>query len=154
LAAIDYRLSDAYLDPPGAQRDALYVEKTIRLPDTFWCYDPLSSVAAQTELPAVRRGHVTFGCLNNFAKVTDATLDLWAQVMKAVPKSELIVLAPPGSARNQVTTKLAAAGIHHSRIRFVDRSPRDSYLRLYNDIDIALDTIPYTGHTTTLDSLW
>ena len=153
VSAIDYRLSDNYLDPPG-ETDALYVEKTIRLGDTFWCYDPISDVPAAAAPPFERAGHITFGCLNNFAKVTDLTLNLWGRVMSRVPDSRLMLLAPAGSARTRVVAALAKQNIPADRIRFVERMPRRAYLTTYQQIDIALDTVPYTGHTTTLDALW
>jgi len=153
VSAIDYRFSDAYLDPPG-QTDAFYVEKTIRLPDTFWCYDPMSDVPAIASPPSERTDHITFGCLNNFAKVTDATLNLWGRVMESAPGSRLVLLTPPGRARTRVVAALSKHGIAADRISFVERLPRQDYLRTYQQIDIALDTIPYTGHTTTLDALW
>ena len=153
VSAIDYRLSDAYLDPPG-ETDAFYIEKTIRLPDTFWCYDPLSDVPANPQPPSERSGCITFGCLNNFAKVTDATLDLWGRVMAVVPNSRLILLTPLGSARTRVATALSKHAIAANRIQFIERLPRRDYLLMYHQIDIAVDTVPYTGHTTTLDALW
>ena len=84
LAAMDYRLTDPYLDPPG-EHDDWYSETSIRLPDTFWCYDPLTAGPAPGPLPALASGYVTFGSLNNFCKVNPAVLDLWARVLAAVP---------------------------------------------------------------------
>ena len=73
LAAMDYRLTDPYLDPPG-EYDACYSEQSIRLPDTFWCYDPLADQPLANDLPALANGFITFGCLNNFCKVNDGVL--------------------------------------------------------------------------------
>src|SRR5262249_45268080 len=73
LHAIDYRLTDHYLDPPGLD-DVHYSEKSIRLRDAFWCYDPLTDQPPVNVLPAVTRGYVKFGCLNNFCKVNDGVL--------------------------------------------------------------------------------
>ena len=75
LTAIDYRLTDPYLDPPGLF-DQYYSEESLRLPDTFWCYDPLASRPDVNALPASTSGHITFGCLNNFSKVNRAVLEL------------------------------------------------------------------------------
>ena len=97
LTAIDYRLTDPYLDPPGLD-DAYYSEESIRLPDCFWCYDPLTGEPAVNVLPALERGYVTFGCLNNFCKVNAGVLKLWAAVLRLVDHSRLIVLAPRGAA--------------------------------------------------------
>lgn len=149
LSAIDYRLTDPYLDPPG-QHDEVYAEASLRLPETFWCYDSRSKLPVN-ELPAVSDGHITFGCLNNFCKVNDRTLALWRRVLEAVPCSRLHLLAPPGQARSRILRQLA---VSPDRITFLDFQPREAYLELYHAIDICLDTFPYNGHTTSLDSLW
>src|SRR5206468_682991 len=78
LTAIDYRLTDPYLDPPGLF-DANYSEESIRLPDTFWCYDPLTKEPAVQPLPAFDKGYLTLGCLNNSCKIDPTILKLWAQ---------------------------------------------------------------------------
>lgn len=150
LETIDYRLTDPHLDPPSAANDAWYSEKSFRLPSTFWCYDPLTNEPAVNELPSDRNGYITFGCLNNFCKITDPTLRLWAAVLRAVPNSRLLLLAPR-IARHRIVETL---GIAADRIDFVDRQSRKQYLATYHRIDIGLDTIPYNGHTTTLDSMW
>jgi predicted O-linked N-acetylglucosamine transferase (SPINDLY family) len=155
LTAIDYRLSDPHLDPPSSPNDErFYSEKTVRLPDSFWCYDALITGMPVNELPAVKAGRITFGCLNNFCKITEATLELWAKVLNAVPMSRLIVLTPQGSSRDRISRGLALHGVDPARIQFVAFLPREKYLEQYHQIDICLDTIPYPGHTTTIDALW
>ena len=144
------RLTDPRLDPPGLT-DASYSEPSLRLPDSFWGYDPQSDLAVASRLPALPRRRVTFGCLNNFCKVTDPILDLWAQVLRAVPASDLLLLAPTGACRARVKARL---GVMADRIEFVTHRPRAEYLQLYHRIDIGLDTFPYHGHTTSLDALW
>ncbi len=181
LEAIDYRLTDPRLDPPGqsdlettsdtANQQPLdkpdhrigtqypyYSEHTVRLPDTFWCYDPRSMYGASEDqmpspgaLPARLAGHVTFGCLNNFCKVTDGTLKLWARVLAALPDSHLVLLSPVGPHRGQVVQKL---GVKEERIRFIPFQMRHPYLETYRLIDLCLDTFPYNGHTTSLDAFW
>ncbi len=153
LSAIDYRLTDPYLDPPG-ETDADYVEQSTWLPDTFWCYDPLTDRPLPNALPLLAEGHVTFGCLNNFCKVTDQTLALWSKVLHAVAESRLLLLAPVGTARQRVLDRLREEDIEPARIEFVDHRPRAQYLELYHRIDVCLDTLPYNGHTTSLDSHW
>lgn len=148
---IDYRLTDPHLDPPGAP--LTYSEQTLRLPHTFWCYGPDESEGVVGELPCRRNGYVTFGCLNNFMKVSRPTLELWARVLKANPTARLLMLAP----RDAVADTLASFtenGVERERIDFVDYQSRDRYLDTYNRIDIALDTLPYNGHTTSLDAYW
>ncbi len=153
LAAVDYRLTDPYLDPRG-QSDADYVEKSLRLPETFWCYDPLTDRPSPGPLPATAAGQITFGCLNNFSKVNATTIALWARVLDAVAGSRLLLLSPRGKHREPVLDRFAQAKIEPDRIEFVEYRPRPQYLDLYRRIDVGLDTIPYNGHTTSLDSLW
>jgi predicted O-linked N-acetylglucosamine transferase (SPINDLY family) len=154
LSAMDYRFTDPRLDPAGW--DGHYRERSIRLPDSFWCYDPLTSSVGTPvgPLPALASGHVTFGCLNNPCKLTDATLRLWGAVLQAVESARLLLLAPPGRHRARLARRLAAYGIAAERVDFAPHRSRDHYLRAYHDIDISLDTLPYNGHTTSLDSLW
>jgi len=157
LTAVDYRLTDPFLDPPPVgttdESDRFHSEASYRLPHTFWCYDPLAVDPPVNALPAKRTGQFTFGCLNNFCKVNEGTLRLWAAVMRAAPKSKLLLLAPLG-ARQRVLEILRRNGIAESRVDFVDRAPRARYLAGFQRIDLGLDTMPYNGHTTTLDSMW
>jgi predicted O-linked N-acetylglucosamine transferase (SPINDLY family) len=151
--AIGYRISDGVLDPPGAD-ESVYAEKTVRLPHCYWCYEPPANAPEVGPLPAQRNGHVTFGCLNNFSKVSAAALDAWVRILGQVPGSHLILHARPGSHRQRVLERFAAGGIAAERIRFVEQRPQAQYLATYNDIDIALDSFPYAGGTTSCDALW
>jgi len=153
LNTIDYRLTDPYLDPPGLN-DQFYSERSIHLPDSFWCYDPLATGVAVNALPAQADGHVTFGCLNNFCKVNEQVLRLWAHVLKTVDRSRLMMLCPEGSHRQSLLDLLQRQGIHPDRIELIAHRARPQYLELYHRIDIGLDTFPYNGHTTSLDSFW
>jgi protein O-GlcNAc transferase len=153
LSTIDYRLTDPYLDPPG-MFDAFYSEKSIRLADTFWCYDPLTDGPPVNSLPALEKGVFTFGCLNNFCKVNDGCLALWADVLREVPQSRFLLRAPQGQTRDDTLAKLQQHGISESRIEFVDKVSRPEYLSLYHRIDLCLDPTPCNGHTTSLDAFW
>ncbi len=153
LSAIDYRLTDPYLDPPG-ETDDDSVEQSVRLPETFWCYDPLAEQPVPNSLPANRRGRITFGCLNNFCKVSDGALAMWSRVLHSVNNSRLVLLSPSGEHRESVRNRFRDAAIDPDRIEFVEHRPRSKYLDLYHEIDMTLDTLPYNGHTTSLDSLW
>jgi predicted O-linked N-acetylglucosamine transferase (SPINDLY family) len=152
IDAMDYRLSDPRLDPDGF--DAHYSERTLRLPDSYWCYDPLTDRPGVNELPAIERGYLTLGCLNNPCKLTDHTLRLWGGVMRALPAARLLLMAPPGRHRRHLSQRLGAQGIAAERVNFRAFQPRGEYLHSYHDIDLGLDTFPYNGHTTSLDSLW
>jgi predicted O-linked N-acetylglucosamine transferase (SPINDLY family) len=152
LSAIDYRLTDRYLDPPGAAEE-FYAEESVRL-DSFWCYEPLAGGPPVADLPALERGYVTFGCLSNFCKINPSVLALWAQVLKTVDRSRLTLLAPQGDCRRWALDLLEQEGVERDRVAFVDARARPEYLALYHGIDIGLDTLPYNGHTTSLDSFW
>ncbi len=153
LPTIDYRLTDPYLDPPRLF-DAFYSEESLRLPETFWCYDPLTDQPPVSALPALEAGAITFGCLNNFCKVNDGCLSLWAEVLRAVPRSRLLLRAPRGLARDHVLVVLQREGIAAERVEFVNMRPWPEYLKVYHRIDLGLDTLPYNGPTTSLDASW
>ncbi|HET6249609.1 MAG TPA: tetratricopeptide repeat protein [Tepidisphaeraceae bacterium] len=154
LSAIDYRLSDPFLDPAGVD-ESVYSEKTIRLPETFWCYDPLEGREVPVNaLPAQQGGAITFGCLNNFCKINEGTLGLWAHVLQRVEGSRLILLAAEGMHRARTLSFLQSRGVDPQRIQILSYLPRRQYMELYHQIDISLDTFPYNGHTTSLDSFW
>jgi predicted O-linked N-acetylglucosamine transferase (SPINDLY family) len=157
MAAVDYRFTDPYLDPvvePSVD-EAQYAEKTIRLADTFWCYDPLDGRdAAVSALPAEKSGFVTFGCLNNFSKVTPLIIDLWGRVMKQVERSRLILLTGNGAHWQRTLGQLAKHGISADRVENIPYKAHRDYLETYHRIDLGLDSFPYNGHTTSLDSLW
>ena len=151
VAAMDYRFTDPWLDPHG---EGCYTETSIRLADTFWCYDPLVAGLQPNELPALTAGHITFGCLNNFCKVSDDTIRRWGKIMKRMPSSRLILLSYAGSPRRHVLDLMEEFDIAAERIEFVGYQPRSQYLETYHRIDICLDTLPYNGHTTSLDACW
>jgi protein O-GlcNAc transferase len=153
METMDYRLSDPFMDPPDTDL-SVYSEQTLRLEHCFWCYDPLANELPIHKPPVLQNGHVTFGCLNNFCKVNDRVLELWARVLAAVPHSRLMLLAPEGQTRQRVFEKFLTQGIQAGRVECFDRLERLAYLELYNRIDLVLDTFPYNGHTTSLDSLW
>jgi protein O-GlcNAc transferase len=153
MDAIDYRLTDAFLDPPADDDvyDHLYVERSVRLPNTYWCYQPCSVAPEVSPPPAVANGHLTFSCLNNFCKVTPATLAAWARVLAAIPSARLVLHAGEGKFREHVREIL---GVDETRVRFVGRVSMAEYFAHYHQIDIALDPFPCTGGTTTCDALW
>jgi predicted O-linked N-acetylglucosamine transferase (SPINDLY family) len=153
LKTMDYRLTDPYLDPPGLF-DEFYSEESVRLPETFWCYDPLADGPPVNSLPAEASGVVTFGCFNNFCKVNEGCLALWAEVLRKVRRSRLLLAAPRGQSREHVLARLRSEGIREGCIEFVDRLSRPDYLRLHHRIDLCLDPVPCNGGTTTCDALW
>jgi len=153
LQTIDYRLSDPYLDPPEFD-DSCYSEKTVRLPRTYWCYQPREQTREVNQLPALASGCVTFGCLNNFGKVHPAVLAAWCRVLREVPNARLLLHAHEGDHRERARQYFQREGIDAERIEFVGYLPLSQYFLQYHRIDIALDTFPYSGATTTCDALW
>ena len=154
LRTIDYRLSDPYLDPVGMD-ESVYSERTIRLPDSFWCYEPVNALdIAVNRLPVLEKGALTFGCLSKFCKINDDVLALWARVLREIEHSRLLLLTEEGTHRQRTLDRLSKEGVDPTRIEFSSRQPRRAYLELYHRIDIGLDTFPYNGHTTSLDSFW
>ncbi len=153
LATMDYRLTDPYLDPPGAT-DGDYTERSIRLPHCFWCYEAPVEAPPVGALPASTNGFVTFGCLNQFIKVSREVWPLWVRILQALSGSRLVLLSPPGSHRDAVRALLQDGGIAGDRVEFVARGSQLGYFHRYLDLDLNLDPFPYNGHTSTLDSLW
>jgi protein O-GlcNAc transferase len=153
LAAMDYRLTDAHMDPMGAA-EQLNCEKLIRLEESCWCYSPEPDAPDVTEPPCIKNGFVTFGSLNKVVKISEPCAKLWAAVLEAVPSSRLL-LSASGDAAPAVRERLGAMGLPVERLILVDKTRTSrEYLERFNQIDIALDTFPFNGITTTCDGLW
>jgi predicted O-linked N-acetylglucosamine transferase (SPINDLY family) len=154
LKQIDYRLTDNLTDPPG-MTDQLYSERLARLPHSFLCYAPPASAPQVAPLPS---GPITFCCFNNYPKISDTVLTLWARILIALPDSRFLLKC--GSledvrVRTQLTGRFATLGVDPSRI-LLDRFTihREEHLQRYGACHIALDTYPYNGTTTTCEALW
>ncbi len=152
MKAIDYRISDGYADPPGVS-DSVHTEKLLRLPRTLWCYRPPQDAPPVSELPALRRGHVTFGSFNHIAKLNPRVLELWADLLRRVPGSRLLVMAVPDEGA-AARIRRGLAGIEPDRVNTLGRLERAGYWRQFGAVDIALDPFPYAGGATTCDTLW
>lgn len=157
LTAMDYRLTDAIVDPPGPA-DALSSERLFRLADGFHCYTPGLSAPHVTALPAHQASFVTFGSFNNLLKVNREVLDAWAAILKRVPSSRLLLktrwLHVP-EMRERVHKLFEQRGIAPERIELLGKYPTsEEHLAAYGGVDVALDTFPYNGATTTCESLW
>jgi predicted O-linked N-acetylglucosamine transferase (SPINDLY family) len=150
LETMDYRLTDASLEVAG---DAVYLERPVQL-KTYYCYEPPDNAPAAGPLPVLQTGHITFGCLNDFSKVSPPTWSTWRELLRAIEGSTLLVHAPPGGPRDHARSQFASKGIDPQRLEFVDRLPPEQYLAVYNRIDIALDPFPLPGGLTTCDALW
>lgn len=154
VPAMDIRLTDDLADPPGS--DACYSERLVRLPGCFLCYRPLTDVP----LPDAREpgGPVTFGSFNSYLKITPGVLETWAAILCALPESRLLLknfsLTDPG-VRAACLERLVALGADPQRIDLYGvLAAKADHLALYSQVDIALDTFPYNGTTTTCEALW
>jgi predicted O-linked N-acetylglucosamine transferase (SPINDLY family) len=154
LKAIDYRISDPVADPPGESGEQ-YAEAVLRLPEVAWVYRPPDAAPLPNSLPGLGGRSFTFGCLNNAAKLSDACTEAWARILKAIPKSRLVVLGGRSAeAARAVTERFSLLGVASDRLEVVYRLPPAEYFEAYQPIDLALDPFPYNGGVTTCDALW
>ena len=153
LTRIAYRVTDAVSDPPGAER--VHTETLVRLPHSQWCYRPFVHAPAAAAPPCLRERRVTFGSFTQIAKLSAATLALWGKILRQLPEARLTVLGvAPGRASDEVLRRLGAVGIAASRVTLVAFAPLREYYDCFARVDIALDSTPYSGGTTTCDALW
>lgn len=157
LDVVDYRLTDALADPPGLT-DAFNTEQLVRLPQTAWCLDAISEGAAAQQPPSMSKGYVTFGTFSNFAKVSQISLGLWTRILQAVPRAHLRIKAA-AMANAEIVRRLVEFfgrhGIAADRVELVAHDASwQAHLQSYDELDIALDTFPYHGTTTTCEALW
>jgi protein O-GlcNAc transferase len=153
LPTMQYRISDAQLDPPGGAgggAEQWYTEKTVRVP-SYWCYEAIPETPE-----AVRKGAgpLTLACLNNLAKVSDGALEAWGRIMRELPEAQLLLHCLEGKAREQLTARLGRVGVEAGRERFAARVSLPEFLTLHQQVDIGLDPFPYGGGTTTCDALY
>jgi len=157
LTSVDYRITDSWADPPGAT-DSWHTETLLRLPCGFSCYQPPAEAPSVTALPSQSGNPFTFVSFNNFAKVHEPVLDVWAAILARLPGSRLLLKSRGVSGQGtvqKVRSRMACHGIDPSRIFFSGLLDRMSdHLACYDSADIALDTFPYNGTTTTCESLW
>lgn len=163
LETMDGRITDGMADPPG-MTERHFVEKLLRMPRSFLCYEPdpkgdLQAIPAPLPSRKLASGApVRFGCFNNLNKVTRAQLDLWAQILQALPDSQLVLKARTindPAVRGRLIEAMAQRGVDAERQLDLrsQRASHHDHLSLYRDVDISLDTFPYTGTTTTCESL-
>jgi predicted O-linked N-acetylglucosamine transferase (SPINDLY family) len=155
MSAVDFRITDALADPPGAER--MHSERLIRLDGGFLCYRADRDASEPSEPPCASRGHVTFGSFNTTAKIGEASIALWARVLIATEGR--LLLKSPGfddrDTRERFLLRFARAGIAAERIELVGfaQTARE-HLGAYAAVDVALDTFPYNGTTTSCEAMW
>jgi predicted O-linked N-acetylglucosamine transferase (SPINDLY family) len=157
LRAIDWRITDELADPPGTT-EQFHTEKLWRVPAPFVRYRPPEQSPAVASAPAAANGYITFGSFNKAAKAGDETIALWSKVLRASPTSRLIVkalgLRTVGS-RQRLLDGFAAQRIDRARIALIEGAQSlQEHLAMYGRVDVALDTFPYHGTTTTCEALW
>jgi predicted O-linked N-acetylglucosamine transferase (SPINDLY family) len=156
LAAMDYRISDALLDPPGAT-EALGTEAILRLPECAVCFAPPEEAPRADAPPAVRSGRITFGSVNQYFKITGAVVRTWSRLLVAVPDAVLRMTLDQGERAEvaaEVQARFAAHGVAPDRIVVRGRSDLRGFFRELAELDLVLDPFPYNGGTTTYHCLW
>ncbi len=154
LSTMDYLLADRHHVPP--QADEFYTENVLRMPESYITYCPPDDVPQVGPLPAIRNGFVTFAAMCNPAKVNSEVLELWSKILRSAPGSRLLLSYsgwPDPASRQRVLLGLGDS-ISHDRIDFDYQVGPAGLMSLYNEVDIALDTFPYSGGLTTLEALW
>lgn len=157
LREMDYRLTDEWADPPGVS-DELHTETLVRMPHGFLCYKPLDDCPDVGGPPQARNGHITFGCFNNSTKVNNNVLDAWCGILTDMPDARMLLksrqLHGPGL-HKRFREEFARRGVDPDRVEMLGRvNSTFDHLALYRRVDIALDTFPYNGTTTTCEALW
>jgi len=155
MSQVDYRFTDPWADEPAAQR--YYTEKLVCLDSGFICYRPPEFAPAVQPLPALSQGRVTFASFNNSCKINATGIRMWANILRAVPTAQLLLKFGGGDderVRVLYLKQFQALGVAQDRIRIIGRLPVVDHLDLYNQVDLALDSFPYHGTTTTCEALW
>ncbi|MCC6301901.1 MAG: tetratricopeptide repeat protein [Gammaproteobacteria bacterium] len=155
LEETDYRITDRYAESEDGTR---YTERLMAMPESFLCFGSFAERPRPAEPPAVNKGQVTFGSFNHTRKLTPEAVRLWSGILKRVPGSRLLIkasLAGEACVQANLYEAFAAEGIARERVEMRGfTATRDSHLDSYNEVDIALDTFPYNGTTTTCEALW
>jgi predicted O-linked N-acetylglucosamine transferase (SPINDLY family) len=154
LEAIDALVADPRQIPAGDER--FYRERVLRLPDDYATFEPFPNAPPVGPLPAEGTGRVTFGSLNNPAKLNPEVIALWAQVLRRVPDSRLLLRyrGLEGRVRDRLAERFAAHGIEPERLELRGGGANLEFYTQYNEIDVALDPFPYSGGLTTIEALW
>jgi predicted O-linked N-acetylglucosamine transferase (SPINDLY family) len=155
VAAMDYLLADPQVAP--VDEAAHFSETVWRLPEIYYCFTPPDVPLDVAPTPALSNGYITFGCFNKLAKMNDGVVQVWSQVLHALPEAKLMLKAKElgdAAQRALVLERFARHGILPERLIMAGKSPRAEYLAAYHQVDIALDPFPYTGGTTTVEGLW
>jgi predicted O-linked N-acetylglucosamine transferase (SPINDLY family) len=155
LSAMDCLLADRFHVITGEEQ--WYCEQVLRMPNGYACYGPPARAPAVTSLPARQNGYITFGCFNNPAKFSPRMFDAWAELLRRVPASRLLLKFgwfDDAVTRDRLRGEFVQRGIDAGRILAEGSSLHLDLLASYGRIDLALDTLPYSGGLTTCEALW
>ena len=154
---VDWRITDVTADPLGMTEIA-YTERLWRLPRSAWCYRPMAGAPEVAPLPAEKNGYVTFGSFNTLAKVSHRVIETWATILQRVPRARFLLKANAlgdEGVRRRVAEHFTRLGVAPERLTMMGRLlDGREHLGVYSQVDIALDTFPYNGTTTTCEALW
>ena len=153
IQAMDYYIADRFFLPPEGF-SGQFTEAFGRLPANA-PFLPFQGAPAVNALPALSNGHITFGSFNRAGKIRRAVVALWAQLLRALPNSRMLLAGMPAPDKEGTLVEwFAQEGIERSRLSFHTRNDMTRYLGLHHQVDVCLDTFPYNGGTTTLHALW
>jgi len=157
LCAIDYRITDEWVDPPG-MTEQYYTESLLRIEHGQHCYRPPEDSPDPVSSPEEINGFITFGTFNGLPKINRTVIRAWAAILETIPDSRLLIkngsLGDPGTCR-YVISLLGEAGIDPARVDLHGLvNSFEEHLACYGRMDISLDTFPYNGVTTTCEALW
>jgi protein O-GlcNAc transferase len=154
MTAIDYRITDALADPPG-MTEHLHSEKLVRLPEIYMAFTPPAASPDVSAAPIREAGHISLGSFNALSKVTPRVIRVWSDILRALPRAQLLMCTvPAGRTRERVIREFASHGISDARLELLPKLPFHQFLAAQSRVDIALDPFPFSGTTTTCQTLW
>ncbi|WP_460430733.1 tetratricopeptide repeat protein [Aquaspirillum soli] len=155
IEEIDYILVDQTGVPEEYQFQ--FAEQVQYLPHTRLCFNTLNEAPKVSNLPALEKNQFTFGCFQHLSKTNDEVFSLWRDILNQVPHSSLRWQAmqfADETVKESTLQKLEAQGISRTRIHLLPATSYQDYLQAHAEVDVLLDTFPYTGGTTTCEALW
>ena len=156
IEEIDYIVADPNLIYKDEEN--LYSEKVIKLPKIWNCHSGIKSSVVSEDLPFLKNDYVTYGCFNNSSKITEEVIETWSEILLNKKNSKIIIKAPSEDgeiAQEGILKKFKEFNVDNSRVLFSKREKkRNDHYKIYNKIDISLDTFPYPGVTTSIESIW
>ena len=156
LKNMDYRFT-TYNADPNFENDKYYTEKLIRLPETFLCYSNSDIYSVQNP-PKKQSNMTTFASFNNISKINDKTISAWSALLNCVENSILFIkssVATDDTVSKKLVERFQTHGLNPNRIKYMNKTATiEDHLKVYNMVDIALDTFPFNGATTTFEALW